>query len=745
MRCASLLFMTLAATCLASCSKSSPSSAADAGPVADAGQGAAGLGAFFDDVFRAEVSSPPPPPPRPIFVDKGDLAAIKARGRIRILVYGQGEDVLPRAGASMGSGERRALRLAEQLGLEADLIAVDRFGDLIPMLLEGKGDLIAARMSVTKPRREKVAFSRAVKAVDEVLVTRRGDAAAPTSIEGLSGKTVVVRPSSAYRETLNELIAKGTLKDVTIVDADETKDTIQLIHDVGSGAIAATIADSDIVKHVEAYEPTIEASVVLRKDREIAYAIRPENPALKAAIDSFLFERTLTHSRNKVRADGFDEMKARGSIRVLTRNNSVSYFLHKGIQQGFDYELMSLFAKEHDLRLEMIVPPTSQDLIPWLLEGRGDVIVASMTVTPERQKKVWFSPPYNVVTEVLVQRSDDAPIQSVEGLVGHSVHVRPSSSYRDTLKGLFSEGGGPTIVDADEGVETETLLGHVADGSIEMTVADSTILAVEQAWRDGLTSHLTLSGSKDIAIATRPNAPKLQAALEAFVLKHVKRDDAGKLRGSTEYNVLKKQYFESSRRAQDAAGAFKATGQLSPYDELMRTYSMQYGLDWRLMASQAYQESRFNPEAKSWVGAQGLFQVMPSTGAEMGFNNLKDPAQGTHAGIRYMSSLIDSFDKQIRFKERVRFALASYNAGRGHVEDARRLAKEMGLDPNVWFHNVEKAMLRLSEPAVHRRMRHGYCRGTEPVRYVSEISLRYTNYVSVVPNPGVVAAEPARP
>ncbi len=136
------------------------------------------------------------------------------------MVYGQGEDVLPRAGASMGSGERRALRLAEQLGLEADLIAVDRFGDLIPMLLEGKGDLIAARMSVTKPRREKVAFSRAVKAVDEVLVTRRGDAAAPTSIEGLSGKTVVVRPSSAYRETLNELIAKGTLKDVTIVDAD---------------------------------------------------------------------------------------------------------------------------------------------------------------------------------------------------------------------------------------------------------------------------------------------------------------------------------------------------------------------------------------------------------------------------------------------------------------------------------------------------------------------------------------------
>jgi membrane-bound lytic murein transglycosylase F len=703
------------------------------------------LAGLLDDVFRSEVTSPPPPPPRPIFVDKGDLDAIKARGRLRILVYGHGEDVLPRAGASMDSGERRAVRIAEQLGLEPELIAVERFSDLLPMLLDGKGDLVAARMSVTKVRREKVAFTRAVNAVDEVLVTRKGDAAAPTSLEALQGKTIVVRASSAYRETLDELIASKKLKDVIIADADESRDTIQLLGDVGSGAIAATVADSDIIKHVEAFEPNIQQAFILRKDREIAFAIRPENPALKAAIDSSLFERTLTRSRNKVRKDSFEEIRARGSIRVLTRNNSVSYFLHKGHQQGFDYEFMSLFAKEHGLRLEMIVPPTSGDLIHWLLEGRGDVIVASMTVTPERQQKVWFSPPYNVVSEVLVQKAGTPPVTTIEGLKGLSIHVRPSSSYRRTLDGLLQTAGPFTIVNVDEGVETETLLGHVADGNIEATIADSTIFAVERAWRDDLTRGVAISEGADIAIAARPDDPKLQGAIEAFVLKHVKRADDGKLRGSTDYNILKKQYFESTRNALNASGGFKATGVLSPYDDIMRTFSSQYGLDWRLMAAQAYQESRFDPNARSWVGAQGLFQVMPRTGHEMGFDKLTDPTEGTHAGIRYMASMIDSFDKQIRFKERVRFALASYNAGRGHVEDARRLAKEMGLDPNVWFRNVETAMLRLSDPSVHRRMRHGYCRGTEPVRYVSEISLRYTNYVSVIPNPGVVTADARKP
>ena len=671
-----------------------------------------------------------------VTVEVGDLEVMKKKGTLRILVYGYGEDILPRAGASMNAGEETAVQLAQHLGLEPQLIAVERFGDLIPALLEGKGDLIAARLSVTKARKEKVAFTRAVTAVDELLVARADDTQAPKDLKGLVGKTVTVRASSAYRESLDAVAAKDA-KGVIIKDADEGRDTEKLVHDVASGTIPYTVADSDVFEHIEAYEPGVTSSMILKGDREIAFAVRPTNPQLKTAADAWLIEHTLAAGRDSIRKLDLTSMKKRGSIRVLTRNNAVSYFLYKGLQQGFDYEFISLFAKEHGLRVDVVVPPEGKDLIPWLNAGRGDVIAAGMTITPERQEAVWFSPPYNVVDELLVMNAAAPALTDLKDLKGKTVHVRKSSTYRQTLDKLQATHGPFTIVDVDEHLETEELLDQVGEGKIDLTVADSTIAAVELAWRSKIQTGAALAEGEDIGLAARRDAPELQAALNAFVVKHVRKAEDGHLKGSTLYNILKKQYFESKRKAEIAQQNFKSTGTISDYDDVMKSFATKYGLDWRLMAAQAYQESRFDPNAKSWVGAQGLFQVMPRTGAEMGFHNLKDPEEGTHAGVRYMAQLIDSFDKGIPFKQRVRFALASYNAGRGHVEDARRLAKEMGRDPDRWFKNVEDAMVRLQDPAVAKRMRHGYCRGEEPVKYVSQIQLRYENFLTVIPNPGI--------
>jgi membrane-bound lytic murein transglycosylase F len=422
---------------------------------------------------------------------------------------------------------------------------------------------------------------------------------------------------------------------------------------------------------------------------------------------------------------------------MLTRNNAVSYFLYKGTQQGFDYEWIRLFAKENGLRLDVVVPPDAKDLLPWLDAGRGDVVAAEMTVTPERQAAAWFSPPYGFVDEVIVQKAGAPPITALAQLKGKTLHVRASSSYRRTLDGLQAQYGPFTIVDAPEDVETETLIGQVASGEIPMTVADSTIASVELSWRNDIQTSLSLSSGSEIALAARKDAPKLQAALAAFVSKNVSKGADGRVKGSTDYNILKRTYFDAKRKAIEAQQDFKETGKISKYDALIRKHATDYGIDWRLMAAQAYQESRFDPQAKSWVGALGLFQVMPKTGAEMGFYRLEDPDEGIQAGVRYMAQLIDSFDKDIAFKHRVRFALASYNAGRGHVEDARRLAQQMGLNPNKWFKNTEVAMLRLQDHAVAKKMRHGYCRGEEPVKYVSEIQSRYDNYVTIVPDPGL--------
>ena len=691
-----------------------------------------------DDPDIARPKAALPAPTRELIVDVGDLDAMKKRGALRVLVYGHGEDVLPRAGASMTENESTAVALAEHLGLKPELIAVERFKDLIPMLLEGKGDLIAARLSVTDARKKLVAFTRATTVVDEVLVARVGDPAAPRSMAELAGKTITVRASSSYRETLDKLAEKEA-KGVLSADAGEGRDTEHLVFDVGQGKLPYTVCDSDWLDHILAYNKNVESTLVLRNNREIAFAVRPSNPALKTAADAWLIERTLSaHAKEAEKLD-LDEIRKRGSIRMLTRNNAVSYFLFKGTQQGFDYEWIKLFAKEHGLRLDVVVPPEAKDLIPWLNEGRGDLIAAEMTATPERARDVWFSPPYNFVDEVVVQKASDAPITDLAQLKGQTLHVRPSSSYRRTLDGLQATAGPFVIADVAEDVETEAIIARVAAGTVPLTVADSTIAAVEKNWRNDIQTGASLASS-EIAVAARKDSPKLQAALTAFVNKHVSRAADGRVKGSVDYNVLKKQYFETARKASESRQDFKETGQISPYDALIRKHATNYGLDWRLMAAQAYQESRFDPEARSWVGALGLFQVMPRTGAEMGFKDLKDPEIGIHAGVRYMAQMIDSFDKDIPFKHRVRFALASYNAGRGHVEDARRLAAEMGLNPNKWFKNVEVAMLTLQDHRVAKQTKHGYCRGEEPVNYVSKIQSRYDNYVTIVPDPGLDTA-----
>jgi len=147
--------------------------------------------------------------------------------------------------------------------------------------------------------------------------------------------------------------------------------------------------------------------------------------------------------------------------------------------------------------------------------------------------------------------------------------------------------------------------------------------------------------------------------------------------------------------------------------------------------AQMYQESRFNPDARSWAGAVGLMQVLPRTAKSIGFHDVRTPDDGIHAGVKYLDWVRDRFDPELPVEDRMWFTLAAYNAGHGHVRDARRLARKLGLNPNRWFGNVEKAILLLSKRKYARQARHGYCRGAEPVKYVHEIKRRYEAYLQV--------------
>jgi membrane-bound lytic murein transglycosylase F len=622
---------------------------------------------------------------------------------------------------------------ARRLGVEPVLVVVEAHDDLIPALRSGKGDVIAASLTVTEAREKLVAFARSTFAVSELVVGREGMASPPRAPEDLAGREVHVRPSSAYADSLAEV------EGVRVVPVPEHLDTAEVLSSVAAGERPLTVADSHIFEAVSAYEPKLRALFALSEGREISWAVRKDAPDLRAAIDRFRTERALVGAVEPICTGDLDQIRERGVLRVLTRNNPVTYFLHRGRAFGFEHELVEMMAEALDVRLQMVVPPSREALVPWLLEGKGDLIAASMTITPDRQQKVAFSTPYLYVDEVVVGPAGAAPPESLDALSGEEIHVRRSSSGWETL-GWLEEARSLDVerVAAPEARETELLLADVAKGRRPLTIADTHILQVERAYGLDLTAGVALPtrdgvtlpkpppradedrGSKALAFALRPANERLKAWVDDFVRKRYR---------GRKYNIFRQRYFENRRRIRRMKTArVDRTGRISPYDDIFKKYGRRYGLDWRLLAAQAYVESGFDPEAKSWVGAEGLFQVMPRTGRSLGFTDLESPEQGTHAGVKYLARLLRRFDPELPFRERVWFALAAYNVGLGHVYDARRLAREKGWDPETWFGHVEQAMLLLSRREYARRARHGYARGREPVAYVAHIRDRYRAY-----------------
>ena len=643
--------------------------------------------------------------------------------RLRVLVRLFNDGFLPPQ-ANPEAAELELLEtFAQRHGLQLERVGVERFDELIPALLEGRGDVIAAGLTVTAARQKLVAFTRPTEVVDELLVAREADGGVPTKATDLAGATVHVAKGSAFVDTLEALQAKGVKLVIEQVEGSFPPD--QLAWEVSRGLKRFTVVDSRRFEAITHYTKGLVAPFALAEGRPIAFAIRPSDAALRSQLDSFLMEQSFTEARGLSTAD-LDAIQKRGTLRLLTRNNAVTFYLHKGERQGFDYELAKLLAKQLKVRLEVVVAPSYDALIPMLKEGKGDLIAASFTVTPERSQQVAFSSPYLFVKEVLVERNGPdagAPITSLEQLRGRRVTVRPSSSYASTL-GPLAQQYGFTIAPADEDLEVEDLIADVASGDVELTVADSHFLDAELLTRHDVRGGFALSPERSIAFAVRQENPKLLAAINAFVKKTYR---------GLEYNVIKKRCFENKKQAVVACtqDSFK-TGSLSPYDGLIKRYSTQYGFDWRLMSAQAWRESRFDPKATSWVGAQGLFQVMPATGKEMGFTKLFQPESGTHAGIKYMATLLKRYQPALPLDQRVRFSLAAYNAGYGRVEDARRLAVELKLDPDVWRDNVEQAMALLARPKFAKRVRGGFCRCQEPVDYVNVIENKYQSFVQLV-------------
>jgi membrane-bound lytic murein transglycosylase F len=648
----------------------------------------------------------------------GDLDGMRSRGELRILTP-PGDDVggLPRRSAPFRLERVLAEAFAGELGVQPVPVRVDDYGELIPALLDGRGDIIVAGLTATPERERDIAFGAPMWQVREVVVTHR-DSAPITAPADLARRTITVRRSSSYWTTLDAL--RRRMPDLTVVAAPEHASTEELLHDVATGRLDVTVADDVLLEFVQSYRPELRADIPLAGNRDLAWGVRKDNPELQRAIGEFLAAFNPEAGRPERATGDLPAIRERKVLRVLTRNNAASYFVWRGEILGFDHDLAVEFAKRLGVQVEFIVAPTRAALFAWLFEGRGDVVAASITTRESRAGAFALSRSYNRVVETVVTRASDSLIRSVDDLVGRTLAVRRTSSYWNTAQALLRDGATFRLVTAPEQMETDEIIEQVVQGEYDVTIADSHILDIELAWREDIRPAFAVSDTVSHAWVTRATDTQLLAAIDSFFVA---------IDRSAFYNITKKKYFGSPKAARTRATTRAArTGQISPFDELTRRYASRYEFDWLTISAQMYEESRFDPEVVSFAGAVGLMQLMPRTARAFGFDALHVPETNIHAGTRYLRHVYGLLEDVPDPSERLWFAFASYNAGLGHIRDAQQLAEEQGLDPTLWFGNVAEVAPLLQRRSVHRRFQYGYCRCTEPVAYVRKIRDRDRAY-----------------
>lgn len=432
------------------------------------------------------------------------------------------------------------------------------------------------------------------------------------------------------------------------------------------------------------------------------------------------------------------EILERGELIAITSYSPMSYFVYKGEVMGYEYELLQLYGDYLGLPVSIRLARDFDEMIDMLDRGEGDMIAYGLTITSERREKLAFTDPFNTTRQVLVQRKpegwrrmmlhriEQTLVRNPIDLAGDTVHVRRGSAYVSRLHNLSAEiGADIPVIEAGPGVTTEELISMVAEGQIKYTVSDENIASIQSAYYRDLDVATAISLPQQTAWALRPSSVLLQESLNAWM------EEA---RDEVDFYVIYNKYFENRRafRSRYASDYFLlAGGNISPYDELFRAHAARIGWDWRLLAALAFQESRFDPDAKSWAGAVGLMQLMPNTAEEFGANDPYNPVQNISAGAAYISWLDDYWKKHIEDpEERLHFVIASYNTGQGHVQDARRLTAAHGENPDVWHGQVEQYMLKKSNPEYFNmeEVRYGYASGIEPVNYVNNIFEVYYHY-----------------
>ncbi len=409
-------------------------------------------------------------------------------------------------------------------------------------------------------------------------------------------------------------------------------------------------------------------------------------------------------------------LKHRGVITVLTTNTANTYYFYKEAPMGFEYELARAFADHLGLQLKVITPGWER-LFESLNRHQGDFIAAGMTRTGAREKQVAFSHSYMPVRQKIIVHKTNYAVSKPSDLDGRVIHIRQGTTYQQRLEQLQTLGIDLIMV-LHRDIPTEELIQKVAEKTIELTVADSNIALLNRRYYPDIKIAFPIADQQELAWAVRRNDEELLQAINHFFRK-IKKNGT--------YDKIYERYY-SAVEFFDYVDLKKfhrrLLTRLPAYKAIIRKEAEKYGFDWRLIAALIYQESHFDPMAVSHTDVKGIMQLTRTTAEEVGVTNRFDPIQSIRGGVKYLARMCGRFDDIPDAHTRLLFGLASYNIGYGHVRDAQKIARDMGLNPTSWT-SLKKTLPLLRNRKYYKTTRYGYARGTEPIRYLSRIMTYY--------------------
>ncbi len=413
-----------------------------------------------------------------------------------------------------------------------------------------------------------------------------------------------------------------------------------------------------------------------------------------------------------------DRIKEEGQLVVITRNNPTTYIKEGDTIRGLEYELVEQFAAELGVTVKYVILDSFDEILPAIVKGDAHFAAAGLTVTSNRELAVRFTPEYQTVTAQLVYKGGNPRPKTITDTVDGVLEVVAGSSHEELLEQLVLEY--PELNwTAQRGVESTELLNLVYEGLIDYTIANSNEVALSRRFHPQLRVAFQLGDEMSLAWAF-PHAEdnSLYKAAKAYI-NRIKEDGSLEQLLERYYGYVEKLGFVDNRTF-----ARHMVQRLPPLIPLFKQAAEENDMDWQLLAAIGYQESHWNPDAVSPTGVKGIMMLTNATAKQMGVEDRTDTAQSISGGARYLRRVEKKLPERIQEPDRTWMALAGYNVGFGHLEDARILTERGGGDPDKWA-DVKQYLPLLAQKKYYKTVKHGYARGKEPVHYVDNIRSYY--------------------